>query len=249
MKYAKVLSLSLIALTLIGCNKPPVDNDANNEIESNLSQKQDSVSTATTDKVDNTPPTNSPAVIQPDKTSPKISTSQKNQQKSGKQIGAAFDCDGDGQADDARIDYDGDGIPDDCVVYDGKAAAIIDETSFQTVSKSLESITKGCTKTKKTEDNLQFEICKKGNRVVSATEYAPEADAGSTYWFSPDDKLIAMRYFSSGDTYVFDSNYKISSKFNVYKSSKVNKITADERNRIEEDSYFSYRRILDVFNL
>lgn len=128
-------------------------------------------------------------------------------------------------------------------------SSIIDETSFQTVSKSLESITKGCTKSKKTEDNLNFEICKKGDKVVSATEYAPEADAGSTYWFSPDGKLVAMRYFSSGDTYVFDSNYKVSSKFNVYESKKVDKITADERKRIEEDSYFSYRRILDVFNL
>lgn len=176
----------------------------------------------------------------------------------GRIIGSAS-CDGDGLENDVRVDYDGDGMPDECVTANFEPdsitpekslkSKIIDETSFQTVSKSLANITKGCTKSKKTEDNLEFEICKKGDRVVSASEYASEADAGSVYWFSPDGKLVAMRYFGSGDTYVFDSNYKVSSKFNVYKSNKVNKIAADERKRIEEDSYFAYRRIFDVFGI
>lgn len=141
-------------------------------------------------------------------------------------------------------------MPDECVTANLKIdSPIIDETSFQTVSKSLESLTKGCRKTKKAEANINYEICKQGDRVVSASEYAPEADAGSVYWFSPDGKVVAIRYFGSGETYVFDSNGKVTSKYNVYNSSKVDKITPDERKRIEGESYSGYQRIFEVFNI
>ncbi|MGD1913657.1 MAG: hypothetical protein ACFB2X_23315 [Rivularia sp. (in: cyanobacteria)] len=43
-----------------------------------------------------------------------------------------------------------------------------------------------------------------------------------------------MRYFSSGESYTFDSKGKVSAKFNVYDSKKVNNISAEERNLVEE---------------
>ncbi|MCJ8282179.1 MAG: hypothetical protein MJK14_20675 [Rivularia sp. ALOHA_DT_140] len=125
---------------------------------------------------------------------------------------------------------------------------IIDETSFQSLSKSLDAITQGCQESKKTEQFIDYEICKKGNKIVKASEYASEADAGSVYWFSPDGRVVAIRYFGSGETYTFDNNGKVSAKFNVYDSKKVNNISADERKRAEETlSNASYNDILKRF--
>ncbi|MEL7244488.1 MAG: hypothetical protein AAGM40_19455 [Cyanobacteria bacterium J06573_2] len=376
MKLTKLLSLSLVAFVLFGCNQTPAASNNEDVIESidpSISEDQDSDSGTET----NTDNTNK---VEPSK--PKIKIGGDNRQdKIAKQIGGKFDCNGDGISNGARIDYNGDGIPDECIEsgkkakslinetsyntalkslnsltkgckestttpqatkyticknggkiakaseYNSEAGAgldfwfvnnrviavqrphsqelflydnsgklkskfnyprkanisnadrqdakllyngynrivaafdnsssgqsssqngIIDETSFQTFSKSLEAITKGCQKTKKSEQGSDYEICKKGNTIVSASEYVAEADAGSVYWFSPNGRVIAMRYFSSGDSYAFDSNGKVTSKFNVYNSKKVNNISGEERKLIEGESYSGYKRILNVFGI
>ncbi len=375
MKYAKVLTLGLVAFALLGCNQTPAANNNDNLIESIQSQQQDSdpLSGETIDKP--SVPSNPDSNIVAKKKDKKTQT--------GNQIGSRFDCNGDGKANGARIDYNGDRIPDECIEQDEKAksvidetsyqtvlnslesitkgctkteknegvlnysickkageivsaseyhseagaglsfwfnnskvvavqrphseelflydnngklkskfiyprkvrnisnqdredakylyngydrifaafnnnssakasssqSGIIDETSFQTVSKSLDAITKGCTKTKKTEKYTDYEICKKGDRVVSASEYATEADAGLAYWFSPDGRVVAARYLASGDLYIFDSSGKVSSKIEVYESKKINNISAEEQKRVEENLYFNYKDILKVFNL
>ena len=390
MKYAKLLSLGLIGLALLGCNQTAVVSQ-DDTVEAATPQEENTAPQTVAGKIET--PTASQTQNSPDK-----NIVQTKQTKSGKQIGTGFDCDRDGQADDARMDYDGDGIPDDCLVSDAKTEPLIDKTSFLTVSKSLESITKGCTKTEKTEgvryysickkdgkvveakefhseagaglsfwfsegkvvavqrphseetfifdnngklslmfvrnlktnstqkvrnisnqirsdaENLyntydrifeafnnnsagkavekteaitksssqyvpidetsfqtisksleaitkgckksekskngnNYEICKKGDRVVNASEYAPEAGAGLAYWFSPDGRVVAARYLASGDLYIFDSNGKVSSKIDVYESKKLNNISAEEGKQAEENLYGGYKEILKVFNL
>ena len=128
-------------------------------------------------------------------------------------------------------------------------SGIINETSFQSISKSLDSITKGCQKTEKAENGNNYEICKKGGNIIYASEYNAEVEAGLAYWFSTDGKVIAARYLASGDLYVFDSNGKVSSKIDVYQSKKINNISAEDRKQAEENLYFNHKDIFKVFNL
>ncbi|MEO1432068.1 MAG: hypothetical protein AAFV71_24000 [Cyanobacteria bacterium J06633_8] len=382
MKFAKLLSLGLVAFALFGCNQTTVASnnvtESTEQTQPTISQQQNSNSATEITTNQTSKPSNSSSQIAAAKTNNK---NNKNN-KTGKQIGPRFDCNGDGISNGARMDYDGDGIPDDCIESDEKAKSvidetsydtalkslnsitkgcqetkktpqgtdyyicklggkivkagayspvagagneywfvdnrviavqqfhtqelflyhqngklkskfnypnkvtnisnqdtqeaerlyngydyifevfnrkssakttaskngIIDETSFQTMSNSLNSITKGCQKIKKTEKNINYEICKKGNTIVSASEYATEADAGLIYWFSPDSRVVAMRYYSSGDSYTFDSNGKISSKFNVYNSQKVANISPQERKQVEATlSNGNYKEILQRF--
>ena len=57
-----------------------------------------------------------------------------------------------------------------------------------------------------------------------------------------------MRYLTNGDTFTFDSNGKVSAKFNVYDSKKINNISAEERNHAERNiSKGSHKDILQRF--
>ncbi|MEM7714208.1 MAG: hypothetical protein AAF349_11645 [Cyanobacteria bacterium P01_A01_bin.68] len=378
MKFAKILSLGLVAFALLGCNQTPAANNNANliesaeQVESNVSQNQDSNSISGETTTPTSKSNNSSRILA-------RNSNKKN--KTGKQIGARFDCNGDGKANGARIDYNGDGIPDDCIesnkktkslidetsydtalksldsiikgcrkstktprttqyticknggkivkaseynseagagldfwfndnqviavqrphsqelfiydnsgklkskfnyprkvnisnadlqdaellyngynrivaAFDNKSTAqnnssgnrIIDETSFQSFSKSLEAITNGCQKTKKSGQYTEYEICKKDGTIVNASEYSPEAGAGLAYWFAPDGRVAAMRYLTNGDTFTFDSNGKVSAKFNIYDSKKINNISAEERNHAEGNiSKGSHKDILQRF--
>lgn len=238
MKYTKLLSLSLVILTLVGCNKSDAINQSNNFVKpSNVSQDNSSNTTINEAK------SKSDSTITTKVKQSKLKT------KSGKQIGQLIDCDNDGLQDDARIDNDGDGIPDDCLIGNQKPQVQIDETSFETVSKSLESITKGCNKTEKAGEYSKYEICKKGDTIVNASEYAPEAGAGLAYWFAPDNRVVAIRDLSSGVLSIFDSSGKVTSQFDVYESKKINNISAEERKNLQENVYGGYKDILKAFNL
>ncbi|MBV6621703.1 MAG: hypothetical protein KI793_01915 [Rivularia sp. (in: Bacteria)] len=240
MKLIKLLSLSLVPFVLFGCNQTPAASSNDNAIKSSISQKQDSDSTSETTTVN----TN-----KLEESNPKITAREDNtKDKIGKQIGGKFDCNGDGIFNGARIDYDGDGIPDECIESYKKAKSAIDETSYQTVSKSLESITKGCKETEKNTDFSQYKICKKGDRIVNVSEYASEAGAGLAYWFAPNGKVVAIRNLSSGVLSTFDSNGKVSKQFDVYKSKRIKNINAQERKNLEQNVYNGYKQIIAAFN-
>ena len=248
MKFAKLLSLGLVSFALLSCNQSQKASKIENTVEAaNTPQEKQSAPQQTEDKP-----------------SQEFSSNKKNPIR--RQIGSRFDCNGDGKANGARIDTNSDGIPDECIESDekafnnnssGKAAAssnssqkgIIDETSFETISKSLAAITEGCNKTKTTKNGNNYEICKKGDTVVNTSEYNVEVGAGLAYWFSSDGRVVAARYLANGDLYIFNSNGKVSSKIDVYESKKINNISAEDRKQAEENLYFNYKDILKVFNI
>ena len=182
---------------------------------------------------------------------PKFGTIEEVRAKigNGRIIGSAT-CDDDGLENDVRVDFDGDGRADKCVVANLKMESlVVDDSSVENVSKSLESITKGCKRTQKNQNNTTYVICKKGNRIVSASEYIGEADAGLNFWFAPDGRVEAVRSLANGELFVFDINGKLKSSFNVYESKVITNISAEERKNVEENMYPSYKKIFEVFNL
>ena len=232
MKSAKLLSLGLIAFALFGCNETPAASNNNNLIESVESQQQDSNSSSasTTNKT-----------IEPSNPS-KIVARKTN--KTGRQIGRAFDCNGDGISNGARIDYDGDGIPDECIESDEKTTSIVDETSYDTALKSLNSLTKGCKESKKTPQNTDYYICKNGNTIVKAGNYNSEAGAGLDYWLV-DNRVIAAQRPHSQELFLYNNNGKLKSKF-IYPR-KVANISSKDR-QDGEFLYDGYKDVLEVFN-
>lgn len=232
MKSAKLLSLGLIAFALFGCNETPAASNNDNLIESVESQQQDSNSSSasTTSKT-----------IEPGNPS-KIVARKTN--KTGRQIGRAFDCNGDGISNGARIDYDGDGIPDECIESDEKTTSIVDETSYDTALKSLNSLTKGCKESKKTPQNTDYYICKNGNTIVKAGNYNSEAGAGLDYWLV-DNRVIAAQRPHSQELFLYNNNGKLKSKF-IYPR-KVGNISSKDR-QDGEFLYDGYKDVLEVFN-
>ncbi|AFY56541.1 MORN repeat protein [Rivularia sp. PCC 7116] len=242
MKFVKVLSVGLVAFALFGCNQTSAVSNDDNVIESTeptISQDQDqdsdSASETTTTKANK--PSNSI----------KIAAAKNNKKnKTGKQIGPRFDCNGDGISNGARIDYDGDGIPDDCIESDEKTKSVIDETSYDTALKSLNSITKGCQESKKTPQATDYYICKLDGKIVKASEYNSEAGAGLDFWFI-DNRVIAVQRPHSQELFLYDKNGKLKSKFNYPK--KVRNISNQDR---KDGEYLynrdGYERIVSAFN-
>ncbi len=225
MKYAKLLSLSLVVFTLFGCNQPSATSEIENTVEAaNAPQEENPASQQAEDKPSN-----------------EFSSNKKNPIR--KQIESRFDCNGDGKANGARIDTNGDGIPDECIESDEKTKSVIEETSYNSALKSLKSLTKGCKKTEKTEGVRYYSICKKGGEVVEASEYNSEAGAGLTFWFH-NGKVVAVQRPHSEETFVYN-NGKLNSKF-IYPR-KVKSISNQDR----EDAkslYNAHERIFAAFN-
>ena len=231
MKFAKFLSLGLVAFALFGCNQTSSASNDNNiiesaeQVESNVPQEQDlnsSVGETTTQ-------------------TSKSSNSSKN--KAAKQIGSKFDCNGDGISNSARIDYNDDGIPDDCIESSKKAKSVIDETSYNSALKSLGSVIKGCRESTKTPRTTQYTICKNGGKIVKASEYNSEAGAGLDFWFT-DNQVIAVQRPHSQELFLYDNSGKLKSKFNYPR--KVNISNADRQDA--ELLYNGYNRIVTAFD-
>ena len=240
MKFAKILSLGLVAFALLGCNQTPAANNNANliesaeQVESNVSQNQDSNSISGETTTPTSKSNNSSKIVA-------RNSNKKN--KTGKQIGARFDCNGDGKANGARIDYNGDGISDDCIESNKKTKSLIDETSYDTALKSLGSIIKGCRESTKTPRTTQYTICKNGGKIVKASEYNSEAGAGLDFWFI-DYVVIAAQRPHSQELFLFDDNGKLKSKF-IYPN-KVRNISNKDR-QDAESLYDGYERIFKVF--
>ena len=235
MKFSKLLSLSLVTFALLGCNQTPAANNNDNLIEDAVSQEQDS----NYDSGETTIPANKRS-----NSSKIIARNSNKKNKTGNQIGPKFDCNGDGKANGARIDYNDDGIPDDCIESNKKAKSVIDETSYNTALKSLDSIIKGCQESTKTPRTTQYTICKNGEKIVKATEYNSEAGAGLEFWFI-DNRVIAIQRPHSQELFLYDNNGKLKSKFNYPK--KVRDISNQDR----QDAkllYNGYDRIIAAFN-
>ncbi|MGD1912170.1 MAG: hypothetical protein ACFB2X_15320 [Rivularia sp. (in: cyanobacteria)] len=269
MKYANLLSLSLVVFTLFGCNKAPLASQTNNTVEaSNTSQKENDsaqkvatkVKTSTRYQTQNSDSqkvaTNVKASTryQKENSSDKSETiTQGKESKTGKLIGAAFDCDNDGQADDSRIDYDGDGIPDDCLVVDeDEIEPIIDESSYETVMNSLNLLSGDCKETEKIQGNIKYTICKLGGKPVKASESHNELGDGIGFWFL-EGRVIAAQRFHNGELFVFDYDGKLSSMFaENQKTGKIEKLASipdEDRKSAEKYLYNGYQNIFKVFNL
>ncbi|MEM9928003.1 MAG: hypothetical protein AAF915_30505 [Cyanobacteria bacterium P01_D01_bin.50] len=249
MKYANLLSLSLVVFTLFGCNKAPLASQTNNTVEaSNTSQKENDSPqiVATNVKASNT--------SQKENDSDKSETiTQGKESKTGKLIGPAFDCDNDGQADDSRIDYDGDGIPDDCLVNnEDEIEPMIDESSYETVMNSLNLLSGDCKETEKIQGNIKYTICKLGGKPVKASESHAELGDGIGFWFL-EGRVIAAQRFHNGELFVFDYDGKLSSMFaENQKTGKIEKLASipdEDRKSAEKYLYNGYQNIFKVFNL
>mgnify|MGYP001794329879 CR=1 FL=1 len=240
MKFAKILSLGLVAFALLGCNQTPAANNNTNliesaeQVESNVSQNQDSNSISGETTTPTSKSNNSSKIV---------ARNSNKKYKTVKQIGARFDCNGDGKANGARIDYNGDGIPDDCIESNKKTKLLIDETSYDTALKSLDSIIKGCRKSTKTPRTTKYTICKNGGKIVKASEYNSEAGAGLDFWFI-DNQVIAVQRPHSQELFLYDNSGKLKSKFNYPR--KVNISNADLQDA--ELLYNGYNRIVAAFD-
>ena len=231
MKFAKFLSLGLVAFALFGCNQTSSASNDNNiiesaeQVESNVPQEQglDSSSRERTTQTS------------------KSSNSSKN--KAAKQIGSKFDCNGDGISNSARIDYNDDGIPDDCIESSKKAKSVIDETSYNSALKSLGSVIKGCRESTKTPQTTQYTICKNGGKIVKASEYNSEAGAGLDFWFT-DNQVIAVQRPHSQELFLYDNSGKLKSKFNYPR-----KVNISNTDRLDAELlYNGYNRIVAAFD-
>lgn len=236
MKIAKLLSLGLLVFALFGCNQTPATSNNDNLIESAISQEEDSDSVSKQTINDRSKLSNSDSKI--------VATNNNKKNKTANQIGGRFDCNGDGKANGARIDYNGDGIPDDCIEQDEKVQSVIDETSYDTVLKSLNSLTKGCQETTKTPENTKYSICKRGDKIVKASASSTTLGDGNEYWFV-DNQVIAVQQFHTGELFLYDNNGKLKSKFNYPK--KVRNISSQDR-KIAESLSNGYDYIFEVFN-
>lgn len=264
MKYAKILSLSLVVFTLFGCNKPPVTSETINPVEASITPEEENyaspqVENSTASQTKNpssqitrnvktltastrkksSPPKVAQKVETPTPTA-KYSTQYGTLEEVRKKIGngriiGSASCDGDGMENDVRVDYNGDGMPDECVTANLKIDhPIIDENSFQTVNSSLQSLAKGCSESKKTQGNIVKSICKKDGEIVKASESHAELGDGIGYWFY-ENRVVAVQRFHTGETFIFYRNGQLSSKFaDNFKTGKTEKITNFNNEQIQE---------------
>lgn len=123
---------------------------------------------------------------------------------------------------------------------------IIDETSYDTALKSLNSLTKGCQETKKTPEgtNTNYSICKLDGKTVKASASSSVAGDGNEYWFV-DNRVIAVQQFHTSELFIYDNNGKLKSKFNYPK--KATNISNQDRQEAKR-LYNGYDYILEVFN-
>jgi len=179
--------------------------------------------------------------------------------KEGKIIGGAIDCDRDGRENDSRIDYDGDGIPDDCIIGNSALPEQIDETEsteqeelnaktpkeiFNALMQSLTEMTEGCDEATKVKAGVSYRICSINSQPVTASEALLEVGDGIGFWFK-NNKVVAIRYFHSGETLFFDDE-KLIAKFLDDQEIQVN-FTDEERQEAEVTAKDGYQTIFQVF--
>jgi hypothetical protein len=198
MKYAQLLSLSLVVFTLFGCNQTSTTNQVDDTVEAVTPQQaandEDSSPPQITNKVNPSPQ--------------KIAQNKPSSNSSEK--------------------------------------GIIDETSYDTALKSLNSLTKGCQETKKTPEgtNTNYSICKLDGKTVKASASSSVAGDGNEYWFV-DNRVIAVQQFHTSELFIYDNNGKLKSKFNYPK--KATSISNQDRQEAKR-LYNGYDYIFEVFN-
>ncbi len=233
MKYAKLLSLSLVVFTLFGCNQTSTTSQIGETVEAaNPPQEENSfpqqeaanIEAPSTSKIQNSSPRKVVQNIKP-KTQKQNSSSQygtleelnaKIKKRNGRIIGSAS-CDGDGKENDVRVDYNGDGMPDECVIANLKIHPSIQEETLETVTYTLNFLEKGCNTTSKSQGNYDYYICKKDGEIVKAIKSQKESAASVMYWFENRKPLAVQRIDSNykNDFFVYYPDGKLSSIFSI----------------------------------
>ncbi|AFY40976.1 hypothetical protein [Nostoc sp. PCC 7107] len=178
-----------------------------------------------------------------------VSTPQTSGVKESKIIGGAIDCDNDGRQNDSRIDDDGDGIPDRCVIDTSasKQQEIKTETPkeiFDTLMQALTEMTEGCEEVTKVKAGVSYRICTINNEPVTASEALLEVGDGVGFWFK-NNKVVAIRYFHSGETLFFDDETLIA-KFSNDEELQ-SEFSHEERREAENLAKEGYQNIFQVF--
>ncbi|MCC5638377.1 hypothetical protein LC593_21570 [Nostoc sp. CHAB 5844] len=179
--------------------------------------------------------------------------------KEGKIIGGAINCDRNRQQNGSRIDNDDDGILDECVIGNSALSEQTDETEaaetdeiraktpqeiLNTLMQSLTKMTEGCNEATKVKAGVSYRICTINNEPVTASEALLEAGDGISFWFK-NNKVVAIRYFHSGETLFFDDE-KLIAKFPDEQQLLVN-FTDEERHEAETLAKDGYQTIFQVF--
>lgn len=191
---------------------------------------------------------------------PIVKHTREKASKSGKMIGQLIDCDNDGQQDDARIDYDDDGIPDECVI--GNETPQVEKESlppsknepepqtikenYQAERKAIEQAIAGCQETQKTENNINYSICKLNGQPVKASESHAELGDGLGFWFKAN-KVRAVQFFHTGEILIFNDG-RLEAKISDEQTVET-VFSDDERNHAEQIAKDGYHKIFQVFNL
>lgn len=114
---------------------------------------------------------------------------------------------------------------------------------FNALMQSLEQMTEGCDEQTKIKAGVNYRICTINNEPVTASEALLEAGDGISFWFK-HNKVVAIRYFHSGETLFFDQE-KLIAKFPDDQQMQVN-FTDEERQEAETLAKDGYRTIFQV---
>lgn len=239
MKYAKLLSLSLVLFTLFGCNQPSAISQINETVEAaNPPQEENSAPQQAVANIEAPTASNTQNYSSSQKVTqniePKTKTlnssiqygtleelNAKIKKRNGRIIGSAT-CDGDGKENDVRVDYNGDGMPDECVTANLKIHPIVQEETIETVNITLNYLEKGCNTTSKSQGNYDYYICQKDGEIVKAIKSQKESASSVYYWFENEKPLAIQRIDNSNQSsisntfFVYYPNGELSSIFEVY---------------------------------
>jgi hypothetical protein len=118
---------------------------------------------------------------------------------------------------------------------------------YEQDSYRVSSLTYGCKKQEKSANGITYSVCRKNGKMVSASEYSPEADAGLAYWFD-QGKVIAIRYYGDS-TLVMLKGAKVRAVYNVYDEGKTSQPTVEQRKQFESTAATGYKSIFRRFGI
>ncbi|MBE9006470.1 hypothetical protein IQ259_15715 [Fortiea sp. LEGE XX443] len=173
--------------------------------------------------------------------------------------GKIIACGKNRRQDDSLINYDSDGILEECVIGTSSLPKQINETVstekeeiktetpeeiLDALMQSLAEMTEGCDEAIKVKAGISYRICTINNEPVTASETLSEVGDGIGFWFK-NSKVVAIRYFHSGETLFFDDE-KLIAKFSDNQELQGN-FTDEERREAETLAKDGYQTIFQAF--
>jgi hypothetical protein len=105
----------------------------------------------------------------------------------------------------------------------------------------LDRLTQNCKEQKKSDKNMTYRVCRKSDKIVSASESLTKEGDGMGYWFE-NGKVIAMVYFHDGTLVTFNKG-KVSAVYQDGGTERSTTPTATARKQFENAAVNGYQSI------